>query len=344
MWLGGWVGSPAHNITQSRPAARMFLPESTAPDFYCWNTAMPVLTTHADAATYACTTSPVYITMHGCMAVLLCTTALMYTTVNAYTTKPLHNTAAATQARSACTTSPVYNTLRAHTTAAARTAATGACVHRIVYAHHRARAHVEDPDEAQTPKLVFVGGGGRERIKSEMRFLCYYCFLAALRQLDLASCSSCVRPRRRRFPEPPENHRNNDDDDDPDDDGKEAEGPLTFQYNYRRASNPTSPLGLGGMTSFSSLFHCPSSPSPPPPLGLDGAPREGLERPRWPKMAPRGLQMLQDGLQDGSRYLKMAQDGFRHTSKRPQDRSKMVPSALRAFRGTLHDTKILQKP
>ena len=39
----------------------------------------------------------------------------------------------------------------------------------------------------------------------------------------------------------------------------------------------------------------PSTPSPGPGGGL----REGLERPRWPKMASRGPQRAQDGLKDG---------------------------------------------
>ena len=37
------------------------------------------------------------------------------------------------------------------------------------------------------------------------------------------------------------------------------------------------------------------------PLDLEEAFREGLERLRWPKMAPRGPQRAQDGLQDRSR-------------------------------------------
>ena len=53
----------------------------------------------------------------------------------------------------------------------------------------------------------------------------------------------------------------------------------------------------------------PSSPArgrglplpPPPPLDLDWGFREGLERPRWPKVTPRGPPTLQEGLQDGSR-------------------------------------------
>ena len=71
--------------------------------------------------------------------------------------------------------------------------------------------------------------------------------------------------------------------------------------------NPTSPLGVGGLGRF--LFH-PSlfpfgegfTPPPlPPPLDLDGGFRDPLERPRWPKMAPRGPQRAQDNLQDRSR-------------------------------------------
>eukprot|EP00959_Pyramimonas_sp_CCMP1952_P045773 956621-Pyramimonas_sp.AAC.1 len=61
---------------------------------------------------------------------------------------PLHKTAAATQARSACTTAPAYNTIHLHTAAAARSAATGACVPHTVYGYHRTRLHVEGPDAA----------------------------------------------------------------------------------------------------------------------------------------------------------------------------------------------------
>ena len=50
---------------------------------------------------------------------------------------------------------------------------------------------------------------------------------------------------------------------------------------------------------------------PHPPLGLNGAPRDPLERPRWPKMAPRGPQRAHDGLQEDSRYPKRAQYGVR---------------------------------
>ena len=74
--------------------------------------------------------------------------------------------------------------------------------------------------------------------------------------------------------------------------------------------NPASPLGAGSGTM--SFFPLPSNPplplrgrvyaSPYPlPLDLDGAPREALERSRWPKMAPRGPQRAQDGLQYRSR-------------------------------------------
>ena len=74
------------------------------------------------------------------------------------------------------------------------------------------------------------------------------------------------------------------------------------------SSNPSSPLGVGGLESV--LFQpTPYSPSgwggtPPPfphPLDLGGGCREGLERPRWPKTAPRAPRRAQDELQDGSR-------------------------------------------
>jgi len=80
----------------------------------------------------------------------------------------------------------------------------------------------------------------------------------------------------------------------------------------------------------------------PPPLGLNGAPRDPLERPRWSKMAPRGPQRAHDGLQEGSRYPKMAQYGlwppaclqkiqsrpkrFQVPSEAPQDTPKMPQS------------------
>ena len=47
------------------------------------------------------------------------------------------------------------------------------------------------------------------------------------------------------------------------------------------------------------------------PMGLDGAPREALERPRWPKIAPRGSQgrkMASEIAQDTSRWVKIASD------------------------------------
>ena len=59
-------------------------------------------------------------------------------------------------------------------------------------------------------------------------------------------------------------------------------------------------------------------PSPiPPPLDLDGGGRERSERPRWPKTAPRGPQRAQDDLQDGSGWLKMAQDGSQDAPRGP---------------------------
>ena len=61
-------------------------------------------------------------------------------------------------------------------------------------------------------------------------------------------------------------------------------------------------------------------------------------------MAPRGPPRAQDGLQDGPRYFKMAQDSLRHASKRPQDGPKTVSSALRALQGPPKDAKIIQKP
>ena len=68
-------------------------------------------------------------------------------------------------------------------------------------------------------------------------------------------------------------------------------------------------------------------------LGCFGGGRGGLEGPFSLKMAPRGPPMLQDGLQDGSRQRKIAQDGFQHASKMPQEGHKTVPSALGAPSG-----------
>ena len=88
------------------------------------------------------------------------------------------------------------------------------------------------------------------------------------------------------------------------------------------------------------LFHSGRGTLPLPPRAF----QDELERPRWPKMAPRGPPMLQDGLQDGSRQPKMVQDSFRHASKRPQEGHKTVPSALGDPSGPLQEPNILQKP
>eukprot|EP00959_Pyramimonas_sp_CCMP1952_P135589 2836819-Pyramimonas_sp.AAC.1 len=64
-------------------------------------------------------------------------------------------------------------------------------------------------------------------------------------------------------------------------------------------------------------------------MDLDGRPREGLQRPRWPKMA-------QD-IRDASRWLPRC-------SKRPQDRSKAAPSGQRAPPGDLEEANILPTP
>ena len=73
----------------------------------------------------------------------------------------------------------------------------------------------------------------------------------------------------------------------------------------------------------------------PLPLGLDRAGREGLERPRLPNIAPRGRQIAQDGLEDGSRKPKRTQYSLRHASKRPQGLSKTAPSGRGASQGRL---------
>ena len=83
---------------------------------------------------------------------------------------------------------------------------------------------------------------------------------------------------------------------------------------------------------------------PPPSRSREGGGAERSERPRWPKMAPRGPQRAQDGLQDGPTYLKMAQDSLRHASKRLQDGSKTVSSALRALQGPPQEAKMAPKP
>ena len=81
-------------------------------------------------------------------------------------------------------------------------------------------------------------------------------------------------------------------------------------------------------------------PSPYPlPLDLDGAPRERSERPRWPKMAPRGPQRAQDGLQDRARYPKMVQDSYQHASKSSRDGPRTAPSAFRALHEALKRPK-----
>ena len=71
--------------------------------------------------------------------------------------------------------------------------------------------------------------------------------------------------------------------------------------------SPTSPLGREWskeLVLLNSLLPLRGggSPSPYPlPLDLEGVGREELERPRWPKMAPRGPQRAQDGPQDRAR-------------------------------------------
>ena len=70
--------------------------------------------------------------------------------------------------------------------------------------------------------------------------------------------------------------------------------------------NPTSPLGVGGLTR--SFFPLPKIIFPSgrgtlalPSLRFFWGVRERSGRPRLPKMAPSGPPMLQDGLQDASR-------------------------------------------
>ena len=65
---------------------------------------------------------------------------------------------------------------------------------------------------------------------------------------------------------------------------------------------------------------------------------------RASQMAPRGPPMFQDSLQDGSRLRKIARDGFRHASKRPQEGHNTVPSALGYPSGPPRDDQILQTP
>ena len=91
------------------------------------------------------------------------------------------------------------------------------------------------------------------------------------------------------------------------------------------------------------LFPSGRGTLPLPSLGCFGGGREVSGGPFSPKMAPRGPPMLQDGLQDGSRQRKIAQDDLHHASKRPQDGPKTVSSALRALQGPLQEAKILQK-
>jgi len=85
-------------------------------------------------------------------------------------------------------------------------------------------------------------------------------------------------------------------------------------------------------------------PPLPPPLDLDGPPREGLERTIWPKMPPGGPQRAQD---DSSlRWLKIAQAGSRwlpRCSKRAQDRPKTAPSGNGAPKGGPQKAKTQRK-
>ena len=98
---------------------------------------------------------------------------------------------------------------------------------------------------------------------------------------------------------------------------------------YYKHMNPTSPLGRRRSREFPLPtpffpFGEGFTPPLPPPLDLDGAPRERSERPRWPKTAPRALRRAQDELQDGSRQPTMRQDGSEDAPRGP----KTVPRRL----------------
>ena len=106
------------------------------------------------------------------------------------------------------------------------------------------------------------------------------------------------------------------------------------------------PKPLGGRVGVSETACglCVAGPiSLPASHGPGRGGRERSERPRWPKMAPRGPPMLQDGLQDGSRQCKIAQDELHHAPKRPQEGHKTVAGALGDPSGPPRDAKILQK-
>ena len=112
-------------------------------------------------------------------------------------------------------------------------------------------------------------------------------------------------------------------------------------------SNPTSPLGVGGLGCF--LFH-PILPLRgrvypshyPFPLGLHGGGgARRLERPRWPKMAARGLRerkVASKIAQDSFRSLKIACNMLQKAPRPLQDGSECSPR-LRA----LQDAKIHSK-
>ena len=83
-----------------------------------------------------------------------------------------------------------------------------------------------------------------------------------------------------------------------------------------------------------------------PPLGLNGAPRDPLERPRWPKMAPRGPQRAHDGLQEDSRYPKRAQYGVRPPAylREVQSQLQNGSKCLEGPSGHSQDATISQTP
>ena len=113
--------------------------------------------------------------------------------------------------------------------------------------------------------------------------------------------------------------------------GREDAGARGARLLGTLAPCPTSPLGR----EWSGAFFLPTSlfpfgegfaPPPTPSLGSGRGVREGVERPRWLKMAPRGPQRARDGLQDGSRWLKMSSNMLQKAPRPPQDGSKWPPS------------------
>ena len=85
------------------------------------------------------------------------------------------------------------------------------------------------------------------------------------------------------------------------------------------------------LSANTSSFPCSGEGGTPPPTPSPGPGKgvgfEELERPIWPKMAPRGPQRAQDDLQDGSRLTKLAQDGFQDAPRGPKTAPRRLQEA-----------------